>query len=494
MTQIALPLEPAQKSGEIAPPVDEPATKNPDSVRLAPAHPLRRALSLRPPPPPPVSRPPILLEAETPPSDSMRRSAIAGWSIIALFFGGFGFWAATAPLNGAVVAQAVVKVEGNRKSVQHLDGGIVKEMRVKEGDRVNAGDVLIVLDDSQARAEFQVFTQQHLVLRATEERLKAELARVDTMAMPADLATRAGEPDVKGVWEGQVSQFESRRVSLEGQRKVIKERIAQLEHQIVGIEAQLKAYRAQIASVRKELDSYRPLVERGLITLARFSQVERQGQAIEGQIAEAAANIAKARQQIAEQNQQIAQAENERMTEVTRDLRDTQAKLLEVIPKLANARAVLSRIEIRSPYAGRVVGLAVFSVGGVISKGEKILDVVPEQESLVVEAQISVEDISDVRPNARAEVHLTAYKQRITPIVNGDVIQISADRLTDQKSGQPYYVALVRVDKDQLAKLPHIQLYPGMPATVMIPTEERTAFDYLVGPLLQSFNHSFRQR
>jgi HlyD family type I secretion membrane fusion protein len=388
----------------------------------------------------------------------------------------------------------VVKVEGNRKSVQHLDGGIIKELRVKEGDRVNVGDVLIVLDDSQARAEFEVFTQQHLVLRATEERLKAELARAPWLTMPPDLAARGAEPDVKGVWDGQVSQFESRRTSLEGQRKVIKEKIAQFEHQIVGIEAQLKAYAAQLASVRRELESYRPLVDRGLITLARFSQVERQGQAIEGQIAESTATIARARQAIAEQNQQMAQVENERMTEVTRDLRDTQARLLEVIPKLANARAVLSRIQIRSPYAGRVVGLAVFSIGGVITKGEKILDVVPDQESLVVEAQVAVEDISDLRPNLRAEVHLTAYKQRITPIVRGDVLQISADRITDQKTGQPYYLALIRLSADELAKLPSVQLYPGMPATVMIPTEERTAFDYLVGPLIQSFNRSFRQR
>lgn len=427
-------------------------------------------------------------------SDSSWRPALAGWLIIVLFFGGLGFWSVKAPLNGAVVASGVVKVEGNRKSVQHLDGGIVKELRVKEGDKVKAGDVLLVLDDSQARAEFEVFSQQYLVLRATEERLKAELARAAQLAMPPDLAARAGDANVRGVWEGQVSQFESRIVSLEGQRKVIREKIAQLEHQIRGTEAVLKTYEAQLASIRKELESYKPLVDRGLITLARYSQTERQGQQIEGQIADAGASVAKARQAIAEQQQQMAQAENERMTEVTRDLRDTQAKLLEVVPKLANARAVLSRIEIRSPYSGRVVGLAVFSVGGVIAKGEKILDVVPEEEALVVEAQVNVDDISDVRPNARAEVHLTAYKQRITPIVNGDVVQISADRLVDQKTGQPYYVATVRVDKGQLAALPHIQLYPGMPATVMIPTVERTAFDYVVGPLVQSFNHAFRQR
>jgi HlyD family type I secretion membrane fusion protein len=296
------------------------------------------------------------------------------------------------------------------------------------------------------------------------------------------------------VWDGQISQFLSRLASLEGQRKVIREKIAQLEHQITGTDAVRRAYAKQLVSIRKELESYRPLVDKGLITLARYSQVERQGQALEGQVADANATVARARQAIAEQMHQIAQVDNERMTEVTRDLRDTQARLLEVLPKLTNARAVLSRIEIRSPYAGRVVGLAVFSVGGVIGKGEKILDVVPDQEALVVEAQVAVEDISDVRPNARAEVHLTAFKQRITPIVNGDVVQISADRLTDPKTGQPYYVALVRVDKDQLAKLPHIQLYPGMPATVMITTEARTAFDYIVGPLVQSYNHSFRQR
>ena len=431
---------------------------------------------------------------EMSPSDSIWLITAAGLLITAAFFGGLGYWSATAPLNGAVVANGVVKVEGNRKSVQHLDGGIVKEIRVREGDGVKAGDVLIVLDDSQARAEFEVFAQQHLVLRATEARLKAELSRAAELTMPDDLKARSADPDVAGVWQSQVSQFQSRRASLEGQRKVIKEKVAQLEHQIVGTEAQLKAYRAQLASVLKEIESYKPLVQKGLITLGRYSQAERAAQGVEGQAAEAAAAIAKARQAIAEQAQQIAQVENERMTEVTRDLRDTQAKLLEVIPKLANARAVLGRIEIRSPYNGRIVGLAVFSVGGVIARGEKVLDIVPDEDSLIVEAQIAVEDISDVRPNSLAEVHLTAYKQRITPRINGSIFQISADRLIDQKTGQPYYVALVRVDKDQLAQLPSIQLYPGMPATVMIATEQRTAFDYIVGPLVQSFDRAFRQR
>ena len=439
-------------------------------------------------------RDPTMALAPQGPDDSFRGIALAGWIIIALFFGVLGTWAMTAPLNGAVVATGVVKVEGNRKSVQHLDGGMVKELRVREGDKVKLGDVLIVLDDNQARAEFEVLSQQATVLRASEERLRAELTRAPAMSVPEDLHARMGESYVADIWKAQIRQFESRLAALEGQRGVIKEKIAQLEHQIVGGDAQVKAYRAQLVSTRQEIESIAPLVNQGLIARPRYLQLERSAAGLEGQAADTLANIAKLRQAIAEQTQQVAQLDNDRMTDVTKELRDTQAKLLEVIPRLVNAQAVLGRVQIRSPYAGRVVGLNVFSVGGVIGKGEKILDVVPDHDSLVVEAQVGVDDISDVHPNARAEVHLTAYKQRIIPIVHGDVIQVSADRLTDQRSGNPYYTALVRVDEQELARLPNIQLYPGMPAQVMIPTTERTAFQYIVGPLVMSFNQAFRQK
>jgi len=431
---------------------------------------------------------------DRPPSDSIKRVAFAGWLIIAIFFGGVGTWAVTAPLNGAVVGNAVVKVEGNRKSVQHLDGGIVKELHVREGDRVNVGDLLIVLDETQARAEYDVLTQQYVVLRATEVRLLTELDHGSTLVMPDDLKARSEDSYLKSVWNGQVSQFESRRAALEGQRSVIREKINQLGSQIVGAEAQVKSFTDQITSVKAEAKDIAPLVERGLIARPRILQLERTAYSLEGQIADAGANIAKARQAIAEQEQQIAQLDNDRMTDITKDLRDTQAKMLDVIPKAMNARAVLGRMEIRAPYAGRVVALTVFSVDGVIQRGEKILDIVPDQDLLTIEAQIAVEDISDIKPNMRAEVHLTAYKQRIVPIIHGDVIQVSADRLTDPKTNNPYYVAFVRIDESELATMPNIRLYPGMPATVMIPTIQRTAFDYIVGPLVMSFNHAFRQK
>ena len=426
-------------------------------------------------------------------SDSIRSAATVGWVIIFLFFGVLGGWAVTAPLNGAVVANGLVKVETNRKSVQHLDGGIVKELRVKEGDRVAAGDVLIMLDDTQARTEYDVLWQQYLVLRATETRLRAELAQQPTLTVPDELEALANDRVFSEVWRGQISQFEARLAALAGQREVIKEKIAQLEAQITGGEAQVKAYQAQLASVRKELHSIEPLVVRGLISQPRYLQLERAGAGLEGQAADSTANIAKARQAIAEQMQQMAQLDNDRMTEVTKDLRDTQAKLLEVVPRLMNAKAVLSRMEIRSPYTGHVVGLTVFSVGGVITKGDKILDVVPERESLVIEAQVPVDDISEVHPNMRADVHLTAYKARITPVVRGITTNVSADRLTDNRTEKSYYTALVSIDQDELAAL-NIRLYPGMPATVMFPTVERTALNYLVGPVVMSFNRGFRQK
>jgi epimerase transport system membrane fusion protein len=254
------------------------------------------------------------------------------------------------------------------------------------------------------------------------------------------------------------------------------------------------AYKHESSSVHEEVATISPLVDQGLIAQSRRTQLQRTGYGLDGQIAETTADMARAHEAIAEQLQQIAQIENQQLSDVSKDLQDAQAKLLDVIPRLADAKAVLDRTQIRAPYAGRVVGLSIFGVGSVIGKGEKILDIVPENDGLTVEARVAVEDISDVHPGMGAEVHLTAYKQRITPVIHGNVTDVSADRLTDERTGAPYYSALVQVDQDELRKLPNIQLYPGMPASVQIPTVRRTAFDYLVGPLTASFSTAFRQK
>ncbi|TMJ22941.1 MAG: HlyD family type I secretion periplasmic adaptor subunit [Alphaproteobacteria bacterium] len=422
------------------------------------------------------------------------RPAIVGWAIIGLFFGGFGAWAAIAPLNGAVVANGIIKVEGNRKSVQHLDGGSVKRLNVKEGDHVNAGDVVIVLDDNQAKAEYEVLREQYVVLRATEARLLTELAEGKELVKPAELEDPRHKTYAVTVWTGQLKQFESRRATLEGQTKVIAEKIRQLQSQIGGAEAQANAYTAQVDSVRSEADSVAPLVDKMLLPKPRLLQLQRTAFGLEGQIADAQANISKFRQAIAEQELQIAQLHHDRMAEVTKDLREIQARLLEVIPKRTSAEAILGRMEIRSPYAGKVVALNVFSVGGVIQRGEKIMDIVPDEDGLTIEAQVAVEDISDVHPGMPAEVHLTAYKQRIVPTLHGVVAQVSADRLNDPKTNAPFYIVTIKPDPEELANLTDVKLHPGMPATVMLPTDSRTAFEYIMGPLASSFRHSFKQK
>jgi HlyD family type I secretion membrane fusion protein len=429
-----------------------------------------------------------------PPRDSARGAIVAGITIILVFFGAFGGWAITAPLNGAIVGNAVVKVEGNRKSVQHLDGGIVKELRVHEGDHVTAGDVLLTLDDTDIRARVDVLSRQYTLLKATEARLTAELDGSTTIDFPPELTGRADDPSVQAAMSGQEEEFASRRTALDGQKQVLTQRVDQLEESITGSEGQKTAYEQQLASVIDEKKSLRDLLDQGLIARPRVLQLERTESGLRGQIAQAEADIAKAKKAIEENRNQIAQLTKDRMAKIAADLGDTRAKLLDVGPRLESARKSLQRTVVRVPYTGTVVGLNVFSVGAVIKPGDRILDIVPDGTDLVVEAQIAVDDIADLRPGMAAEVHFTAYKQRLTPLIHGTVTEISADRLTDPRTGAAYYAAVVGIDQQDLAATPEISLHPGMPATVMITTEKRTAFEYLVGPLFASLDRSFRQK
>jgi len=419
---------------------------------------------------------------------------IAGAAIMAAFFLGLGGWAAFAPLNSAAVAPAVVKVEGNRKSVQHLEGGIVKELRVSEGDKVATEQTLILLDDTQARAAVDVYSKQYDELTAQEARLIAERDGAAAVQFPQALIARRAEPDVAAIIAGQTNLFKSRRTTLTGTVDVLRKKISQTQEQIVGLEGQAAAYKRQLQSTHNENNGLRDLFKKGYVPRQRMLELERSEAALEGQIAEVSSNILRARQSIEEVNVQIVQAQSDRLAQVANDLRDVQVKLLEIGPKVSSAKETLRRTEIRSPYAGVVVGLTAFSVGGVISPGEKIMDVVPEKGGLIVEATVAPEDVKDLHVGMRAEVHLTAYKQRTVPIIHGKVLQVSADRLTDTKTGAGYYLAQIKVDEQELAELKDVRLAPGMPALVMIPTGERSALDYLLRPLTDSLRKSFREQ
>ncbi|MGE5271320.1 MAG: HlyD family type I secretion periplasmic adaptor subunit [Thiohalocapsa sp.] len=356
-----------------------------------------------------------------PPNDSARGPIRAGLAVMALFFGGLGGWAAYAPLTGAVVAPAVVKVEGNRKTIQHLDGGIVKELRVREGDRVVAGQTLIVVDDTQARAAVTMLAQQYDAYRAQQARLLAERDEAAAIAFPPELLERRGDKLVAAILDAEQKQFTIRRTGLAGQVAVLRQRIEELQEQITAAQAQETSQKEQLRLIRDELRDQNYLLEKGLTQRPRVLQLERTASALAGQAGEIAGNIAKARQSIGEVDMQIIQARNDRMTDIAKDLRDTQDKLLDLPPKLQAAQDVLQRTELRSPYSGFVVGLSVFSVGGVIGKGDKIMDIVPTRNDLAVEANVNVDDIHDVHPGMRAEVHFLAFKQRELPVIHGEV-------------------------------------------------------------------------
>lgn len=428
------------------------------------------------------------------PDDRATGAVYAGLAVIGVFFGVIGTWAAFAPLDSAAIAPAVIKVEGNRKSVQHLEGGILRELRVREGDAVKEGDVLLVLDNSQAKATYDVLRKQYLELLAQEARLKAERARAAAVTFPRQLLELESDTEVRDVMRGEAALFESRKATLQGQINLTHKKISQTREQITGLRAQNLGQVKQLASTREELKGLQDLFKQGYVPRQRMMELDRQASNFEGLTADSAAQIVRLGQQIEELTLQVTQIQSGRLQEVDNDLRDVHARLLETLPRLQAARDVSERAEVRAPYSGRVVGLSVFGVGAVISRGDKILDIVPDSNLLLVEAQLGVDDINDVRPGMRAEVRLTAYKQRTVPIVYGEVRTVSADRLTDAKSGAPYYLVQIKLDEKELARLGDIKLVPGMAAEVAIPTGARTALDYLIRPVTDTMNRSFRQR
>jgi len=428
------------------------------------------------------------------PDDSARSSIVAGLILIGIFFGLLGAWAAVAPLDSAALAQAVVKVEGNRKNVQHLEGGIVKELHVRDGDTVQEGQVLMVLDNAQARATHDVLRKQQFELLAQDARLRAERAGDAVVTYPKDLLAQSTDPEVGALMRGEDALFRSRRTTLLGQIALTRKKISQAQELAVGYRAQNTAQLRQLASTREEHKGLSDLFKQGYVPRQRMMELDRQAAAFEGQASDSAAQVVRLGQQVEELNLQIGQIQTDRMQQVDNELRDVQGRILETLPRLQAARDILDRVEIRAPYSGRVVGLAVFGVGSVIGRGERLLDIVPETGELIIEANLGVDDIKDVKPGMRAEVRLTAYKQREVPIVYGTIRHVSADRLTDPKTGFPYYLIQVKLNDDELKRHGDIKLVPGMAAEVAIPTGARTALDYLMRPLADSLSRSFRER
>lgn len=425
-------------------------------------------------------------------TDDARGPLFIGIATVIAFFVLLGGWAVFARLDSAVIAIGQVQVEGNRKAVQHQDGGTVSEVLVKEGDTVVAGQVLLRLDSVQATALVGLLSDQYHSALALEARLKAERDGANKVTFPKELLDKAGNPDIAGTMAGQVNLFESRKRTLDGQVGVHKQRIGQLRQQERGATAQQQSQKKQLALIEDELKGVRELFEKGFYPLNKVRALERAAAQLGGQLEEYGSNAAGAQQNIAAIDLQILQLTKERLTEVNTQLNDTQEKIFGVLERLRAAEHQLEGTEIKAPVEGKVLSLRQTTVGGVIARGEMICEVVPDEAMLLVEALVKPEDIEDVQVGIVGEVRLTAYKARDVPPVPGVVSFVSPDRV--ERPNISYFKILVEVDAAKLAESDGAKLMAGMPAEVIIPTRERTVLSYLMAPLLQGMRQAFRDK
>jgi HlyD family secretion protein len=439
-----------------------------------------------------------LLEVLPPPEGTpfrrLRWLVAAAFTIIGVFIIGFGTWAAYAPLESAAVAGGIVEAESSRKTIQHLEGGIIKRILVKDGDEVTAGQPLIQLDDTRARSTVQVLQVQLWEAQANEARLLAERDGKGKIIFPEKLMSAAEtDPSLIEIMEGQKKIFDTRRELQTSRIEVIEQRKQQTVREIAALHFQGDAAAKRNDIVKTEMSAVDAMVKKGLQTKQRLLQLEREQAEIDGRIGDTQAQISKAEQAIGESQATILQLASDRNSEIAQSLHDAQAQVYELLERIQAASDVLGRTMVRAPEAGTITELRIHTLGGVVVAGEPLMDLVPRQDRLIVLAQVKPEDIDLVRPGLQARVRLLAYKQRRVPPVDGVLTYVSADRIIDKATEHSYYLARVRVSEDSLRAAPEIHMMPGMPAEVMINTGLYTVANYMFRPFLDSLNRAFRE-
>lgn len=429
-----------------------------------------------------------------PPPSNPRGWILVGMTTIAIAFGGFGTWAAFASLDSAAIAPGVVVVETERKSVQHLEGGLVKDILVRNGDSVAKGDVLIRLEDTHARAMYDIVRGELDGALAEEARLVAERDGAEAIDFPPELLTRSRTDKVHKSLQGQRNLFTARRNALEGQVAILEQSIAQYREEIEGLRSQQAAREQQLKILGDELRGLRKLLAQGNVPRNEVLAYERRIAELSGEKGRFMADVSRAEQGIGEARLRIRQLEKAAREEVVAELRQVQERLFGLEERLVAAEDVLGRTEIRAPTSGIVMGMRAHTTGGVIAPAQEILQVVPVGDRLVIEARVDPVDIDDVEVGQHATVRLTAFKLRTTPIIVGTLINLSADRLIDEHSGTPYYLARIEVPKEELEALGDLKLQPGMPVEALVKTGARTALGYMLSPLTENLDLAFRER
>jgi HlyD family secretion protein len=418
-------------------------------------------------------------------------AVVAAAILLVLALGG---WAATTEFEGAVIASGQLVVNSNVKKVQHPTGGVVGELLVQEGDRVRTGGIVARLDDTQARAGLAIVVKALDENAARAAREEAERDDADQVEFPRDLLERTNNPDVAKAIDGERRQFEMRRAGREGKRAQLKERIAQLQEEIRGSESQIESKRKQVDWVTKELAGVRDLWSKNLIPYARLTALEREKERLEGERGQLIAAIAQARGKITETELQILQIDQDMRSEVGKDLAEIRAKTAELVEKKVAAEDQLKRVDIRAPIDGVVFQKTVHTVGGVITGGEVLMLVVPEADTLDAEVKVQPQDIDQVRLGQNAFLRFTAFNQRTTPELNGEVNRVSADVSEDQKTGGRYYTVRIAIPASEIARLKGLTIVPGMPVDAFIQTSPRTVMSYLIKPLHDQISRAFREK
>ncbi|WP_293864703.1 HlyD family type I secretion periplasmic adaptor subunit [uncultured Alsobacter sp.] len=460
-------------------------------LAVAPAAAAAGSAAAKPPAVKPAAKP-----ASAPPvasTDWIAPLRVAGIVVLVVFALGGG-WSMLARLDAATVAPGVVSVESNRKAIQHLEGGIVREILARDGDKVQAGAVLVRLDPTQARANAEVVRKQYAAALAEEARLIAERDGKPAVAFPPEVTEKLDDPLVARAVADQVAQFRDRRASLNGQVSILQARISQQQSEIAALERERESSQQQIATVKKELVGLRQLLEKNLVSVSRVLSLEREQSRLEGLLGRTEANVMKSLQTIDEARLQIEQAKAQFNEQVGRDLPAVRKSVGELRERVVATSDILSRLDIRAPQAGVVQGSKIFTAGGVIRPGDTLMEVVPLSDELVIRAQVGPMDVDKVRRGMEAEVRFQSFTVEHPPIFVGKVRTISPDRLVDDQTRQPYFSAEIALDRDQIPAEFRQRIGAGMQADVLIATGERTALRYLVAPLLDRLATAMRER
>ena len=426
--------------------------------------------------------------------DDTRGYIVAGFATVILLAGGLGGWAATTALSGAVIGAGTVVVDSNVKKVQHPTGGIVGEIKVREGAHVEAGDLVMRLDDTITRANLGIVISQLDELGIRQARLTAERDGANELVLPESMKARAALPDVQQLIASEATLLVSRRNSRTGQKAQLKERLNQLDEEIRGLKSQHGAKTREYQLILIELKEIEKLWEKNLAPLSKRIALNREATRVDGEAAHLISSMAQARAKIAETQLQLIQVDNDLRTEVTKELREVQSKQAELLERRIAADDQLKRVDLRSPQSGIVHQLTVHTIGGVINAGEPVMLIVPHNEALVLDVKIGLQDISQVTLGQEAFVRLTSFNQRTTPEIKGTVSRLPGDLTREQQSNQNYFMVRVVMSAEEIAKLGDQKLMSGMPAEVYLQTEARSALSYLIRPLTDQIARAFKER